>query len=125
MLTTILQIKWAAGGIFVNDAFQVLDDLRDFLAAAHEGGHKAEIDAGSFPNGNGKGFAGGVHGFHAALLLDGALMEHICLALQLALIVQHFQRTQKIVGRIVGKRETVRTVIDKVVLCGKRIIEAV
>ena len=125
MLAATLQIERAAGGVFVNDTFQVLDDLRDFLAAAHEGGHKAEIDAGSFPDGNGKCFACGVHGFHAALLLDGALVEHICLALQLALIVQHFQRTQKIIGRIVGKREAVCPVIDKAVFCGEHIIQAV
>ena len=119
MLAAVLQVKWAAVGFLVNDALQILNDLRDFLTAAHEGGHKVEIDADS------KGFAGGIHRIYAAHLLDGALVEHIRLALQLSVVIQHFQRTQEVVRGIIRERKTVRTVIDQAVFCGERIIEAV
>ena len=59
-----------------------------------------------------KGFAGGIHRIYAALLLDSALVEHIRLALQLSIVIQHFQRTQEVVRGIVRERKTVRTVID-------------
>ena len=107
----ILQIKRAGGGVFVDYAFQVLYDLRDFIAAAHKGGHEAEIYTGFFSDADCKCFAGGVYGFNTGLLLDGALVEHIRFALQLPVIVQHFQRTQEVVRGIVRERKTVCTVI--------------
>ena len=125
MLAAVLQVKWAAVGFLVNDALQILNDLRDFLAAAHEGGHEVEIDAGFFSDADSKGFTGGIHRIYAALLLDGALVEHIRLALQLSVVIQHFQRTQEVVRGIVRERKTVRTVIYQAVFCGERIIEAV
>ena len=91
MLAAVLQVKRAAVGFLVNDTLQILNDLRDFLAAAHEGGHKVEIDAGFFSDADSKGFTGGIHRIYAALLLDSALVEHIRLALQLSVVVQHFQ----------------------------------
>ena len=91
MLAAVLQVKRTTVGFLVNDALQILNNLRDFLAAAHEGGHEVEIDAGSFSDADSKGFAGGIHRIYAALLLDGALVEHIRLALQLSVVVQHFQ----------------------------------
>ena len=91
MLAAVLQVKRTTVGFLVNDTLQILNDLRDFLAAAHEGGHKVEIDAGFFSDADSKGFAGGIHRIYAALLLDGALVEHIRLALQLSVVIQHFQ----------------------------------
>ena len=91
MLAAVLQVKRAAVGFLVNDTLQILNDLRDFLAAAHEGGHEVEIDTGFFSDADSKGFTGGIHRIYAALLLDGALVEHIRLALQLSVVVQHFQ----------------------------------
>ena len=91
MLAAVLQVKWATVGFLVNDALQILNDLWNLFAAAHEGGHKVEIDAGFFSDADSKGFAGGIHRIYAALLLDGALVEHIRLALQLSVVVQHFQ----------------------------------
>ena len=112
MLAAVLQVKWATVGFLVNDALQILNDLWNLFAAAHEGGHKVEIDAGFFSDADSKGFTGGIHRIYAALLLDGALVEHIRLALQLSVVVQHFQRTQEVVRGIVRERKTVRTVID-------------
>ena len=46
---------------------------------------------------------------------DGALGEHIRLALQLSFLVNDFQRAQQIVAGIIGKGQTVSTVIDKAI----------
>ena len=91
MLAAVLQVKRAAVWFLVNDALQILNNLWNLFAAAHEGGHKIEIDAGFFSDADSKSFTGGIHRIYAALLLDGALVEHIRLALQLSVVVQHFQ----------------------------------
>ena len=57
--------------------------------------------------------------------LDGPLGEHICLAFQLSVLVDDFQRTEQIVAGIIGKGQPVRPVIDKTIFCGKAVIEPV
>ena len=57
--------------------------------------------------------------------LDGALGEHIRLALQLAVLVNDFQRAEQIVAGIIGKGQSVCPVIDKTIFCGKAVIEPV
>ena len=51
--------------------------------------------------------------------------EHIRLALQLAILVQHLQGTEQVVAAVIGKGQPVRPVIDKAVLGGKIVIEPV
>ena len=119
------QIKCSRARVFEDDAFQVLHDLRYLLAAAHERRHIAEIHTSLFTDTYGKGFCGSIHALNAGFLLDGSLMEHICLALQIAVIVQHFQRAQEIVRRIIGECQPIGTVIDKSVFFRERIIQGV
>ena len=119
------QIKCSRARVFEDDAFQVLHDLRYLFAAAHERRHIAEIHTSLFTDTYGKGFCGSIHALNAGFLLDGSLMEHICLALQIAVIVQHFQRAQKIVRRIIGECQPIGTVIDKSVFFRERIIQGV
>ena len=57
--------------------------------------------------------------------LDGPLGEHICLAFQLSVLVDDFQRTEQVIGRIVCIGQSVCTVIDKAIFCRKAVIEAV
>lgn len=57
--------------------------------------------------------------------LDGALGENICLALQIAILVQYFQRTEQIVGAIVREREAVGAGVEQTVFVGKGIVEPV
>ena len=57
--------------------------------------------------------------------LDGPFGEHICLAFQLSILVDDFQRTEQVIGRIVCIGQTVCTVIDETVFCRKAVIEAV
>ena len=87
--------------------------------------HICHIHTGSLRDGNGKGFTGGIHGFHRLVGLDGPFGEHICLALQLAVLVNDFQRAEQIVAGIIGKGQPVRPVIDQAIFCGKAVIEPV
>ena len=57
--------------------------------------------------------------------LDRALGEHICLAFQPAVLVQHLQRTEQVIAAVIGKGQPVRPVIDKAVLGREIVIAAV
>ena len=57
--------------------------------------------------------------------LDGPFGEHIRLALQLSVLVDDFQRTEQVIGRIICIGQTVCTVIDETVFSRKAVIEAV
>ena len=59
------------------------------------------------------------------MLLDGALGEHIRLALQIAVLVQFFQRTEQIVGAVVGERQGVAAGVDKPVFLCEGVIQRV
>ena len=50
--------------------------------------------------------------------LNGPFGEHIRLAFQPAVLVQHFQRTEQIVAGIIRERQTVPPLIDKAVFSG-------
>ena len=57
--------------------------------------------------------------------LNGPLGEHIRLAFQPAILVQHFQRTEQVIAAVIGKGQPVRPVIDKAEFCGEAVIEPV
>lgn len=57
--------------------------------------------------------------------LDGTLGEHIRLAFQVLILIQLFQRAEKIIGAVIGKGQSIGTGIDKSVFCGKTVIEGV
>ena len=113
----------AIGGVFEDHAGQVGNDL--FLAHAGELRHERQIHLGPFPDGNGQSFGGGIDGSDAALLPDGAFGEHIGFALKVAVIVQHLQRTQEVVGGIIGERQLVAPAADAVIFSGKGVVEPV
>ena len=77
--------------------------------------HVRHIHMGFFRNRDSQGFTCRVHGGHSLMGFDGALGEHIRLALQLSFLVNDFQRAQQIVAGIIGKGQTVSTVIDKAI----------
>ena len=68
---------------------------------------------------------GGVHGSHSFMGADGPLGEHIRLAFQLSVLVQHFQRTEQVIAAVIGKGQPIRPVVDKAVLGRKGIIEPI
>ena len=62
---------------------------------------------------------------NAATLPDGALGEHVGLALQLAPVVYVFQRAEQIIGRIVRKGQPVCPRVDEAVLLREGIVQRV
>ena len=56
--------------------------------------HIRHINTGSFGNRHSQSFTCGIHSVHRLVGLDGALSEHIRLALQLAVLVNDFQRAE-------------------------------
>ena len=96
-----------------------------FAGFAGELFHVGHIHAGFFRNGDRQGLGGGVYGGDRLMWLDRAFGEHICLALQPAILVQHLQGTEQVIAAVIGKGQPVRPVIDKSVLGGKIVIAAV
>ena len=87
--------------------------------------HIAHIHAGFFRDGHRQRFTCRIHHSHRLMGLDGPFGEHIRLALQLSVLVDDFQRTEQVIGRIVCICQTVCTVIDETVFGRKAVIEAV
>ena len=90
-----------------------------------EPGHVPQVYPAPLPDGDGDGVRGRVHVGDRMVLFYGSLGEHIGLALQPAVVIQNFQGTQKIVGRIPVEGQAVGPVVDKAVLPGVGIIEPV
>ena len=84
--------------------------------------HIAHIYAGFFRDGHRQCFACRIHSSHCLMGLDGPFGEHIRLALQLSVLVDDFQRTEQVIGRIVCIGQTVCTVIDETVFGRKAVI---
>ena len=118
-------VKGAGGWVFENDALQILHDLRNFLGAAHEGGHKAQIHTGPFPNRYRQGLRRCVHAGHSLVVLDGPFGEHIRFVLKVALIVQHFQGAEQGIRRILIECQTVSGTVQNAVFLGVGVVEAV
>ena len=121
----VRRLPVAVNRVEENDAVQLVDDV--VLALAGELGHIRHIHAGFFPNGQGEGFCGGVHAGNGLPLPDGALGEHIRLALEFGfvLIVQHLKGAEQIIGAVVCKGEGVAPAVDEAVFFGEAVIEAV
>ena len=118
----VRRLPVAVNRVEEDDAIQLVDDV--VLAFAGELGHIRHIHAGFFPNGQSEGFCGGIHGIHAALLLDGALGEHIRLAFELGLvlIVQHLKGAEQIIGAVVCKGEGVAAAVDEAIFLREAVI---
>jgi len=87
--------------------------------------HIAHIYTGFFRDGHRQCFACRIHSSHCLMGLDGSFGEHIRLTFQFPVLVDDFQRTEQVIGRIICIGQSVCTVIDKAIFCRKAVIEAV
>ena len=99
--------------------------LQFFFCFSAKLAHIAHIHAGFFRDGHRQCFACRIHSSHCLMGLDGPFGEHIRLALQLSVLVNNFQRTEQVIGRIVCIGQAVCTVIDETVFGRKAVIEPV
>ena len=100
--------------------------VRQFLAGfAGELFHISHVHAGFLRDGDRQRLAGRVHGGDGLMGFDSALGEHIRLAFQPAVLVQHFQRTEQVIAAVIGKGQPVCPVVDKAIFSGEIVIAAV
>ena len=84
--------------------------------------HIAHIYAGFFRDGHRQCFACRIHSSHCLMGLDGPFGEHIRLTFQFPVLVDDFQRTEQVIGRIICIGQSVCTVIDKAIFFRKAVI---
>ena len=125
IFAALCQVEGAGGGVLENDALQILHDLRNLIGSTHQTCHILQVHAGLLANGHRQGLHRRVHAGDGLPVLDGALGEHIRLALQISFIVQHFQGTQKRVGGILFKGPPVAQAAQQAVFFRESVIKAV
>ena len=97
-----------------------------FLAVfAGELFHIGHVHAGFLRDGDRQRLAGRVHGGDSFMGFDSALGEHIRLAFQPAVLVQHFQGTEQVIAAVIGKGQPVGAVVDETIFSGEIVIAAV
>ena len=119
----VCRLPVAASRVEENDTVQLVNQF--ILTFAGELCHIVHIHTGFFRDGQRQRFRCCVHRGHDLMRLDRALRKNIRFSLQLAVLIQNFQRTEQIIGAVVRERETVGAGIDKTVFAGKRIIKPV
>ena len=93
-----------------------------FLALAGQSRHIFHIHLGFLSDGKCQGFACRIHAVNGNIGLNGAFMEHICLAFKLALFVQHLQGAKQKIGVVVAEHGGIGTAVDAPVLFDKGIV---
>ena len=110
-------------GVEENNTLQILEQL--LLGFAGELRHIRHIDSCFFCKGQRIGLGSRVNRLHRYLLLDGSFGEHICLAEEVALIIQHLQRGKQAVGAVGIESRIVGSCADKPIFFAEIIIETI
>ena len=87
--------------------------------------HKAHIHTGALGKGYRQRLACGVYAVNLDIGLNGALYEHIRLALQIAVVIQDFQRTEQRIAAVLGEGKIVAPAVQQAVFGSKIVIQAV
>ena len=124
-LPTGFRVSRIHGGVLEDDALQVGSNALVVARGAQQLGHIGQVHPAPFPNRDGQRLGRGVHMGDAVFRPDGPFCEHIRLAFQFAVLVQVFQRTEQVIGRIILKEAAVFAVIDEAKLGGKGIVGGV
>ena len=110
-------------GVEEDHTLQILKQL--LLGFTGELRHIWHVDSRFFRKGQSIGLGSRVNRLHRYLLLDGSFGEHICLAEEVALIVQHLQRGKQAVGAVGIESRIVGSCADKPIFFAEIIIEAI
>ena len=109
--------------VHIDNATQIVCQF--VLGFASKRGHILHIHTGFLSDRDCQSFRGGVNGGYNFARLDCALCEHIRLAFEIVVLIEHFQGAEQIVGAVIGKGEGIATAVDKTVLCCEIVIESV
>ena len=110
-------------GVEENNTLQILEQL--LLGFTGKLRHIWHVDSRFFRKGQSIGLGSRVNRLHRYLLLDGSFGEHICLAEEVALIIQHLQRGKQAVGAVGIESRIVGSCADKPVFLAKVVIEPI
>ena len=110
-------------GVEENNTLQILKQL--LLGFTGKLRHIWHVDSRFFRKGQSIGLGSRVNRLHRYLLLDGSFGEHICLAEEVALIIQHLQRGKQAVGAVGIESRIVGSCADKPIFFAEIIIEAI
>ena len=110
-------------GVEENNTLQILEQL--LLGFTGKLRHIWHVDSRFFRKGQRIGLGSRVNRLHRYLLLDGSFGEHICLAEEVALIIQHLQRGKQAVGAVGIESRIVGSCADKPIFFAEIIIEAI
>ena len=110
-------------GVEENNTLQILKQL--LLGFGGELRHIWHVDSRFFRKRQSIGLGSRVNRLHRYLLLDGSFGEHICLAEEVALIIQHLQRGKQAVGAVGIESRIVGSCADKPIFFAEIIIEAI
>ena len=111
--------------ILEDDSRQLRDDFPVFPRRTKQLRHIRQVHPALLTDGNRQRLARRVHLRHLPFRTDGALREHVRLALQFAVLVDILQRTEQIIGRILGKCLGIGPGIDDAVFRSKSVIDGV
>ena len=109
--------------VHIDNATQIACQF--FLGLASKRGHILHVHTGFFSDRDRQSFRDGVNGGYNLARLDCAFGEHIRLAFEIVVLIEHFQGAEQIVGAVIGKGEGIATAVDKTVLCCEIVIESV
>ena len=105
----------------VENVKMLRDEITKTYAVAYYALQEAN-STGFFRDGHRQCFTCRIHHSHRLMGLDGPLGEHICLTFQFPVLVDDFQRTEQVIGRIICIGQSVCTVIDKAIFFRKAVI---
>ena len=110
-------------GVEEDHTLQILKQL--LLGFTGKLRHIWHVDSRFFRKGQRIGLGSRVNRLHRYLLLDGSFGEHICLAEEVALIIQNLQRGKQAVGAVGIESRVVSSCADKPIFFAEIIIEAI
>ena len=87
--------------------------------------HIRHIHLCLFAHRNCQSFRGGINAGNLRVLPDCALAEHICLAHEVSLVIQHFQGRKQAEGTVISKNRFVCSGIDAPILLLKCIVQGI
>ena len=108
--------------VFENHAGQFGGDALIVTGSAQQFCHIRQVYFAMLPDGHCQCFTGGIHAGDNTLWPNRPLGKHICLGLEIFILVQILQRAEQIIGAVIIEQAGIFLVVDQTVFCSKRIV---
>ena len=108
--------------VFENHAGQFGGDALIVTGSAQQFCHIRQVYFAMLPDGHCQCFTGGIHAGDNTLWPNRPLGKHICLGLEIFILVQILQRAEQIIGAVIIEQAGIFLVVNQPVFCSKGII---